>query len=73
MQSGQTRTVARKSLITGLYVCAGGLHSKNSKTPLVNSVSYFNFGGVGALFGDLSPPKLNAWKKLPLSSAKGVI
>jgi len=27
-----------------------------TKTPLIYSVSYFNLGGLGALFGGLSPP-----------------
>jgi len=28
-----------------------------TKIPLTYSVSYFNLGGLGALFGGLSPPK----------------
>jgi len=54
----ETRTVARKSAIGGLYVCAGGFDIGNSmKTPLIYSVSYFNFVGFGALLGGLSPTK----------------
>ena len=33
----------------------GGL---SAKTLYIYSVSYFNFGGLGAFFGGLSPPKL---------------
>jgi len=55
--SGPDRTVARKSSIEGLYVCAGGLTLKKlTKTPLIYSVSYFNLGGLGA-FGGASPPQ----------------
>ena len=32
---------------------------KLNNTPLIYSVSHFNFGGLGALFGGLSPPKPN--------------
>jgi len=28
-----------------------------TKIPLIYSVSYFNLGGLGAVFGGLSPPK----------------
>jgi len=40
-----SRTVTRKSLIRGLYVCAAGLDIlKIDKIPSIYSVSYFNFG-----------------------------
>jgi len=52
-----SRTVARKSSIGGLYVCAGALDIlKIDKTPLIYSVSYFNLGRLGAPFGVISPP-----------------
>jgi len=42
----------------GLCVCLGGLEIiKLSKTPFIYSVSRLNLGGLGALFGGLSPPK----------------
>jgi len=54
----KTRTVARKFSIGGLCVCAGGIEIiKLTKTPLIYSVSRFNLGALGALFGGLSPPK----------------
>jgi len=53
-----TRTVARKSSVGGLYICARGLSIlKFDETTLVFSVSYINLEGLGALFGGLSPPK----------------
>jgi len=59
-----TRTVARKSSIggftfaRGLYICVGGAwYSNLTKIPLIYIVSYFNLGGLGALFGGLSPPE----------------
>jgi len=52
------RTVARKPLIRELYVCAGGLDIESLiKTPLICSVSYFNLGGLGALFEGTKPTK----------------
>jgi len=37
----------------------GGLDiEKLIKPPMIYSVSYFNFGALNALFGELSPPKL---------------
>jgi len=45
-------TVARKSSIGGLNICVGGLTFQNlAKTPLSYSVSHFNLGGLGVLFG----------------------
>jgi len=42
--SGRLRIVARKFLTGGLYVCARGLDVvKIDKTPLIWSVSHFNF------------------------------
>jgi len=41
----------------GLCVCAGGLDIKLTKTPLIYSVSRFNLGVLGTLFGRLTPPK----------------
>jgi len=46
------RTVATKLSIGGLYVGAGGLTLILTKILLTYSVSYFNLGGLGALFGD---------------------
>jgi len=41
-----------------LPLCRGASHSENLiKVPLIYSVSYFNFGGIGYLFGRVSPPK----------------
>jgi len=59
------RTVARKSSIGGIYVRAwriyiraeGAWHSNLTKISLSYSVSYFHFGGIGALFGGLNTPK----------------
>jgi len=60
---GFNRTVARvfnfsftfvNVRLGGLYVCAGGL---NAKTLFIYCVSYFSFGGLGAVFARLSPPK----------------
>jgi len=46
------RPVARKSSIGGLYVCAGGFDIENLiKTPLIYSVSYFNFGVCCFVYG----------------------
>jgi len=41
----------------GFFVCAGLDFIKLTKTPLIYSVSRFNLGGLGALFGGISPPK----------------
>ena len=49
----------RKSSIGELCKCAGGLyvrarragHTNLTKIPLIHSVSYFNLGGLEALFG----------------------
>ena len=42
----------------GLWVCAGGLDTKKlTKTQLIYSVSCFNLGGLGALFGGISSQK----------------
>ena len=52
------RTVARKSSIGGLCVCAKGLDiEKLIKTPLMYSVSCFSLGGSVLCLGVLSPPK----------------
>jgi len=61
----QYRTVARKfsigglcSSAGGLCVCAGKLDIiKFTKSPPIYSVSRFNLGRLGTLFGGLSPPK----------------
>jgi len=54
----QTTTVARKSSIGGLYVCAGGLDiEKLIKTSLIYSASYFDLGGLVRCLGWLRPPK----------------
>jgi len=42
----------------GLHVCAGWFDIvKIDKTPMIYSVSYFNLGGLGTLFGGLIPAK----------------
>ena len=42
----------------GLYVCAeGAWNSKLTKVALIYKVSYFNLGGIGALFGGDKPTK----------------
>ena len=52
------RTVDRKFSIWGLCVCAGGLDIvKIDKNSTDYSVSCFNSGGLGALFGGISPQK----------------
>jgi len=38
-------------------MCKGFDILKIVKTPLIQTVSYFNVGGFGVLFGELSPPK----------------
>jgi len=40
-----------------MFVQGEALHSNSTKIPLIYSVSYFNLGGLGAVFGGLSPPK----------------
>ena len=40
----------------GICVCAVGLDIKLTKTPLISSVSRFNLGVLGILFGGLRPP-----------------
>ena len=60
-----SRTFARKFLIRGLCSSAGGGvrlcggldFIKLTKTPLIYSVSRFNLGGLGALFGGDKPTK----------------
>ena len=57
------RTVARKFSIRGLCHSVGGFgfvrggltFQKLTKTQLIHGVSCFNLGGLGALFGGLSP------------------
>jgi len=34
-----------------------------TKTQLIYSVSYFNLGGLGALFGRTKPPKAPPWQR----------
>ena len=41
-----------------LRLCKGGLTFKFDKNFMIYSVSYFRLGGLRALFGGLSPPKL---------------
>jgi len=51
------KTVARKSSLGGLYVCAGGLDIENlKKYPMIHSVSYFDFGDLVLCLGVQSPP-----------------
>jgi len=75
------RTVTRKfsigglcSSAEGLFVCAGGLDIiKLTKTPLIYSVSRFNLGEIGALFGGDKPTKAPPWRRdcpLPLQTLK---
>jgi len=40
----------------------GALHSNSTKIPLIYDFSYFNLGGLGALFGGLSTPK-TPWRQ----------
>ena len=40
-----------------LRSCREDCHSNLTKIPLTDSVSYFNLGGLGALFGGLTPPR----------------
>ena len=57
------RTVARKSSIRGLYVCAGVAWCSNlTKIPLIYNVSFFNLGELGALFGEAKPTKAPSWR-----------
>ena len=41
----------------------GDWHSENDKTPLISSVSYFNFGGFAPLFGGSKPTKVRPWRR----------
>ena len=53
-----SRTVARKCSVGGLYIFSGGLDvCAGGLTLFIYSISYFNLGGLGALFGGLNPPK----------------
>jgi len=40
-----------------LRSCRGARHSNLTKVPLIYSVSYFNLGGIGAVFGGAKPTK----------------
>ena len=40
-----------------MFVRGGAWHSKLTKIPLTQSASYFNLGGLGALFGGAKPTK----------------
>jgi len=52
------RTVTRMSSIRGPLPLCNRLDIENLiKIPLIYSVSYFHFGGLGALLGGLSSPK----------------
>jgi len=56
--------VARKFSIGGLCVCAGGLDiPKLTKTQLIYSVSRFNLGELGVLFGEVRPTKASPWRR----------
>jgi len=65
----QTRTVATKFSIEGLYVSTGGLcicagrGSALTKIQLIYSVSCFNLGGLGVLFRGDKTPKAPAWRR----------
>jgi len=51
-------TVATMSSQGGLYVCVRGLDIENFiKSPLIYSVSFVDFGGIGTLFEEISPSK----------------
>jgi len=71
------RTVVRKfsigglcSSAWGLFVCARGLDIiELTKTPLIYSVSRFNFGGLGVVLGGAKltkPPRGDGTGMLPL-------
>jgi len=54
MQNRRQKVFTRGSLYLwgGLYVSVGGLYIENFiKSPLIYSVSYFDLGGLGTLFG----------------------
>jgi len=58
--SGVARVQNRRQKVVNrgaLRSCRGALHSNLKKIPLIHSVSYFNLGWIGALFGGLSPPE----------------
>jgi len=56
--AGKFSRVGLCSCAGGLCVCAGGLDIiKLAKTPLIYSVSRFNLGGIGAMFGGAKPTK----------------
>jgi len=46
-----------------LYICAGGLDILKMIIPLIYSVSYFNLGGLGALFAGTRPIKALPWRQ----------
>jgi len=51
------RTIPESFQQGTLRLCRWALHSENDKTLLIYSVSYFNLGGLGALFGEAKPTK----------------
>jgi len=59
-QNRRQKVVSRGSLCLcggALRSCRGAWHSNLTKILLTYNVSYFNVGGLGTLFGGLSPPK----------------
>jgi len=53
------RTVARKSSIGGLNVCAGGLERKN----YIIIAFHISIWGIGTLFGGDKPTKAPSWRR----------
>ena len=63
-QCDTCRTVARKCSLGRLYIRVGGLDIENLiKTRMIYSVSYFNLGGIGTLFGGVKPTKAPPWRR----------
>jgi len=58
MSRDSIRTVARKSSKGSLRLCGGlDIPTNLRKIPLMYNVSYFNLGGLRALFGGVKPIK----------------
>jgi len=51
---------ALRFFMWGMNVCAGDL---NAKTLFIYSISDFNLGALGALFGGYKPTKVQLWRR----------
>ena len=65
-QNHRQKVVNRRALRLcegDLRSCRGGLTFNLTKIPLIYSVSYFNVGGNGTLFGGANPTKASPWQR----------